>query len=309
MTKEKKITVIVPFYNEEDSVDLFFDTVLSVLKDTHMSYEIICVNDGSKDGTLSKLLEQKQTIPTIKIINFSRNFGKEAAITAGLDFAIGDCVIPIDSDLQDPPELISEMLKKWELGFDVVLGKRIDRSKDTFFKRITSWGFYKVCEQFMDIELPSNVGDFRLMDRKVVEEIKKMRERTRFMKGLFSYAGFKTIYIEYKRPERSAGRTKWNYWRLWNYAIDGITSFSTVPLKIMTYTGLLLTFLAFSRGLWIIGKVIFTGIDVPGYASLMVAILFFSGVQLLGLGIIGEYIGRIYTETKQRPIYIVQDIF
>lgn len=306
--EEKKITVIVPFYNEEDSVDLFFDVVHPVLKHTHMCYEIICINDGSKDETLAKLLKQKQNISAIKIINFSRNFGKESAITAGLDFATGDCIIPMDSDLQDPPELILEMLKKWELGFDVVLGKRIDRSKDTFFKRITSWGFYKVCKQLMDIELPSNVGDFRLMDRKVVDEIKKMRERTRFMKGLFSYAGFKTTCIEYERPERSAGKTKWNYWRLWNYAIDGITSFSTVPLKIMTYTGLMLTLIAFSRGLWIIGKVIFSGIDVPGYASLMVAILFFSGVQLLGLGIIGEYIGRIYTETKQRPIYIVQDI-
>lgn len=306
--KEKKISLIVPFYNEEDSIELFFNTVIPILKQTNMQYEVICINDGSRDNTLEKLLEQKQNNPDIRIIDFSRNFGKEAAITAGLDLATGDCVIPIDSDLQDPPQLIPEMLEKWELGFDVVLAKRIDRSKDTFLKRLTSWGFYKVSQKLMDVKMPSNVGDFRLLDKKVVDAVKKMREHTRFMKGLFSYVGFKTAYVEYKRPERSAGRTKWNYWNLWNYAIDGITSFSTVPLKIMTYVGLLLTILAFSRGLWIIGKVIFNGIDVPGYASLMVAILFFSGVQLLGLGIIGEYIGRIYTETKQRPIYIIREI-
>lgn len=306
--KSKKISLIVPFYNEEDSIDSFFNTVIPILEKTEMCYEIVCINDGSKDKTLDNLLKQKHNNQQIKIVDFSRNFGKEAAITAGLDFAAGDCVIPIDCDLQDPPELILEMLKKWNSGFDIVLGKRIDRSEDTFFKRLTSWGFYKVCRRLMDVELPPNVGDFRLMDRKVVEEIKKMRERTRFMKGLFAYAGFKTACVEYKRPERHIGKTKWNYWRLWNYAIDGITSFSTVPLKIMTYTGLLVTILAFSRGLWIICRVLFAGIDVPGYASLMVAILFFGGVQLLGLGIIGEYVGRIYTETKQRPIYIVREV-
>lgn len=305
---KEKISIVVPFYNEEISINPFFDAIVPILKSTEMEYEIVCINDGSRDHTLEKLLERKVEIPQITIIDFSRNFGKEAAVTAGLDFATGNCVVPIDCDLQDPPELILEMLKKWRSGFDVVLGKRIDRSDDTFFKRLTSWGFYKVCRQLMNIELPPNVGDFRLMDRKVVDEMKKMRERTRFMKGLFAYAGFKTTYVEYKRPERYAGRTKWNYWKLWNYAIDGITSFSTVPLKIMTYFGFLVMTLAFLRGLWIIGRVIFEGIDVPGYASLMVAILFFGGLQLMGLGIVGEYIGRIYTETKQRPIYIVKEI-
>lgn len=303
-----KISVIVPFYNEEASIDAFFAAVVPILKMTNMDYEIVCINDGSKDCTLKKLLEKKSEIPEIMIIDFSRNFGKEAAVTAGLDFAAGDCVIPMDCDLQDPPELILQMLEKWKSGFEAVLGKRSDRSDDTFWKRFTSWGFYRLCRKLMDIDLPANVGDFRLMDRKVVEEMKKMRERTRFMKGLFAYAGFKTTYVEYKRPERCAGRTKWNYWKLWNYAIDGITSFSTVPLKMMIYFGLVVTILAFSRGLWIIGRVWFEGIDVPGYASLMVAILFFGGVQLIGLGIVGEYIGRIYLETKRRPIYIVREI-
>ena len=214
----------------------------------------------------------------------------------------------MDCDLQDPPELIFDMIKKWEDGFGVVLGKRADRSDDTWMKKTTSSLFYKLSKHLMSVDLPSNVGDFRLMDRKVVDEIKKLKESTRFMKGLFAYAGFKTTYVEYKRPERCAGKTKWNYWKLWNYAIDGITSFSTVPLKIMSYVGVLITLLAFVRGAWIACRALFFGIDVPGYASLMVTMLFLGGIQLLGLGIIGEYIGRIYTETKQRPIYIVKDI-
>lgn len=304
----RKISVVVPFYDEEDSVYNFFSVVIPILKSTNKLYEIVCINDGSKDSTLQRLLEQKRMIPQITIIDFSRNFGKEAAVTAGLDFATGDCIIPMDCDLQDPPELILDMLKKWESGFDVVLGKRVDRSEDTFLKRWTSNGFYKVSQWIMAVDLPSNVGDFRLMDRKVVDEVKKIKERTRFMKGLFAYVGFKTTYVEYKRPERKVGCTKWNYWKLWNYAIDGITSFSTVPLRMMTYIGALVAFVAFLRGIWIISSVIVNGIAVPGYPSLMVVILFFGGVQLMGLGIVGEYIGRIYIETKQRPIYIVKEI-
>jgi glycosyltransferase involved in cell wall biosynthesis len=266
------------------------------------------VNDGSKDDTLKSLVEFKKKHPEIKILDFSRNFGKDAAISAGLDFAEGRCVIPIDCDLQDPPELIIEMLEKWKEGFDVVLAKRVDRSKDSIMKRITSGLFYKVYNMLADLQLPENVGDFRLMDRKVVEKIKTFPERKRFMKGLFACVGFKTSIVEYKRPERNQGTSKWSYWKLWNYAIDGITSFSTFPLKISTYFGIFVTLLAFVRGIWIFFRTLLFGIDVPGYASLIVAILFLGGVQLISLGIIGEYIGRIYIESKQRPLYIIKDV-
>jgi glycosyltransferase involved in cell wall biosynthesis len=201
------------------------------------------------------------------------------------------------------------MIKKWEEGFDVVLAKRTDRSEDTIIKRITARLFYKICNLLSDLKLPENVGDFRLMDRKVLDVVKTFPERKRFMKGLFAFAGFKTAIVEYKRPERHMGTSKWSYWKLWNYALDGITSFSTFPLKVSTYFGLFVTLLAFARGIWILFRTIFLGIDVPGYASLMVAILFLGGVQLMSLGVIGEYIGRIYIESKQRPLYIIKDIF
>lgn len=303
-----KISLIVPFYNEEASVDSFFSKVIPILVSTNRQYEIVCVNDGSKDDTLQKLIDQKSLCPQIVIVDFSRNFGKEAALAAGLDFATGDCVIPIDCDLQDPPELIIDMLKKWDDGFDVVLARRCNRSTDGIIKRGTSSCFYKISKFIMSIDMPENVGDFRLLDRKVVDELKKFTERTRFMKGLFAYAGFRSAYIDYSRPERAQGTTKWNYWKLWNYAIDGITSFSTVPLRMMSYLGLLITFFSFLFGLRIIINILIQGIDVPGYASTIVAVLFLGGVQLIGLGIIGEYIGRIYIETKKRPIYIVRSV-
>ncbi|GHU11435.1 glycosyl transferase [Alphaproteobacteria bacterium] len=351
------LSLVVPFYNEAEAVDVFFEKIMIVLKnirhvvkptisedfledtehrtavysDVHedsstgsttkipdrgrlrnrsidCSFEIICVNDGSADDTLAQLVKQKENISQIKIINFSRNFGKDAAMTAGLDFASGECVIPIDSDLQDPPELIAEMLEKWKQGFDVVLAKRIDRSEDGFFKRITACLFYKICNLLSDIELPENVGDFRLLDRKVVDAIKQCPERKRFMKGLFAFAGFKTATVEYKRPPREVGKSKWNYWKLWNYAIDGLTSFSTFPLKIWTYIGILVTLASFAGGLWILLRTLYYGIDWPGYASLMIVMLFLGGTQMISLGLIGEYVGRIYMESKQRPIYIVKDI-
>lgn len=309
------ISVVVPFYNEAESVPIFFKKVVPVLQETGCSFEIVCVNDGSSDGTAEKLLAEKKSHSraansekAIKIVNFSRNFGKDAAITAGIDFAQGRCVIPMDSDLQDPPELIIKMVQKWREGVEVVLGRRSDRSKDNFWKRLTAKLFYDVYNSIAYYPIPKNVGDFRLMDRKVVDVIKSFPERTRFMKGLFSFAGFKTAYVDYKRPKRKKGSTKWSYWNLWNYALDGITSFSTLPLRICSYLGLIVVFLAFARGFWITCRVLFEGIDVPGYASLMVAILFLGGVQLIFLGVIGEYIGRIYIETKRRPIYIVRDV-
>lgn len=303
-----EITVILPCYNEADSIDSFLEATIPNLKETNLSYEIVCVNDGSRDSTLKKLIERKRQFPQIKIIDFSKNFGKDAAITAGLDYSKGKCVIPMDCDLQDPPELIPEMVKLWKDGADVVLAKREDRSDDTFFKRVSAELFYKIFNHFSDLEIPENVGDFRLMDRKVVEVLKQFPERKRFMKGLFALAGFKTKSVGYRRPERFIGESKWNYWKLWNYAIDGITSFSTLPLKISTYLGLIVTLLAFMRGGWLLIRTLIFGIDVPGYTSLMLAILFFGGVQLVSLGIIGEYVGRIYMETKHRPIYIIRDV-
>jgi glycosyltransferase involved in cell wall biosynthesis len=302
------ISIIVPFYNESESVDTFFETILPLLKRTKLSFEILCINDGSKDNTLDLLKDFKKKHRQIKILDFSRNFGKDAAITAGLDFASGRCVIPIDCDLQDPPELILDMVKKWENGFDVVLAKRVDRSEDSVAKRVTAKLFYKICNLLSDLELPENVGDFRLMDRKVTDTLKTFPERQRFLKGLFAFAGYKTAIMEYKRPERRRGKSKWSYWKLWNYAIDGITSFSTFPLKISTYFGLLVMSLAFARGVWIFLRTIFLGVDMPGYASLMTTMLFLGGVQLMSIGIIGEYVGRIYIESKKRPIYIIKEI-
>lgn len=303
-----EITIVLPCYNESESIDVFFEAAIPVLQKIGMSFEFVCVNDGSKDNTLSKLIEKKKEIPQIKIIDFSKNFGKDAAMTAGLDFAGGSCVIPMDCDLQDPPELIESMVKLWKDGAEVVLAKREDRSDDTATKRITAQLFYKIFNKLSDVEIPDNVGDFRLMDRKVVDVIKSFPERKRFMKGMFALAGFKPKYVTYKRPERKKGTTKWNYWKLWNYALDGVTAFSTFPLKISTYFGLFVTLIAFAKGAWIMCKVLFFGIDVPGYASLMSAILFFGGVQLVSLGIVGEYVGRIYMETKHRPIYTVREI-
>lgn len=303
-----EISIVVPFYNESASVRVFFEKIIPILHQTKQSFEIVCVNDGSRDDTFDKLLLEKKKYNEIKIINFSRNFGKDAALTAGIDFAVGNCVIPMDCDLQDPPKLIIDMIKKWKEGFDVVLARRSDRSSDSFIKRITAKLFYEFYNGVAYFPLPKNVGDFRLMDRKVVDILKTFPERTRFMKGLLSFAGFKTAYVNYIRPVRKKGNTKWSYWKLWNYAIDGITSFSTIPLKICSYIGLLIMTLAFARGLWITFRVFIQGIDVPGYASLMVAMLFLGGIQLVFLGVIGEYIGRIYIETKQRPIYIVKDV-
>ncbi|MEI8054692.1 MAG: glycosyltransferase family 2 protein [bacterium] len=237
-----------------------------------------------------------------------RNFRKEAALTAGIDFATGDAVIPIDADLQDPPELIVTMLQKWEEGFEVVLAKRRKRLGDSWLKRNSANCFYKFHNWLADFKIPDNVGDFRLMDRAVVEALKKLSERQRFMKGLFAWIGFKSTIIEYDRSIRISGTTKWNKWKLWNFAIDGITSFSTLPLRIWSYLGFLLALFAFLYGSWIMLRTVISGVDLPGYASLFVAILFIGGVQLIGIGVLGEYLGRVYQETKQRPIYVVRKI-
>ncbi len=308
MAASPVISVVCPFFNEAAAIPHFFERIVGVLQQEDASFEIVCVNDGSTDGTLSALQQAQQLYDGLVVVDLSRNFGKEAALTAGLDFARGDAVIPIDADLQDPPELIPEMIAKWREGYEVVLARRVDRSADTLAKRLTASIFYKVHNRISDIALPENVGDFRLMDRLVVEAIKRLPERRRFMKGLFAWVGFKTVCIDYARAERIAGQSKFNGWRLWNFAIEGITAFSIAPLKFWTYVGGLIAFGSVLYALFILVRTLVYGVVLPGYASLLVAILFLGGVQLVGIGLLGEYVGRVYFEAKQRPIYVVRKV-
>ena len=305
--KNTFLSIVVPCHNEERVIDFFLDKMFSVLKNLDKSVEIVFVNDGSRDKTLEVLKEKSQEYDEVRVINLSRNFGKEAAMTAGIDAAFGEVVVPIDVDLQDPPELILEFIKKYEEGYDVVVGKRADRTTDTHAKRISAELFYKMHNKISDIEIPHNVGDYRLMSRRVVEQLKRLPETQRFMKGVFAWLGFKTAVVEYKREERVAGDSSFNGWKLWNFALDGITSFSTAPLRIWLYIGMILAFIAFVFGSWIIVKTLIFGIDSPGYASTITIVLFLGGIQLMGIGILGEYIGRIYIESKNRPIYIVEN--
>jgi len=308
MKKEQPfISIVAPCYNEEAVIDIFLEKIFEVLERLGRSFEIVFVNDGSRDKTLEVLKQKSKEYVGIRIINLSRNFGKEAALTAGIDAARGEVVVPIDVDLQDPPELILEFVKKYEEGYDVVVGKRADRTTDSHAKRISAELFYKMHNKISDIEIPHNVGDYRLMSRRVVEELKKLPETQRFMKGIFAWLGFKTAVVEYKREERAAGDTSFNGWKLWNFALDGITSFSTAPLRVWLYVGIVLAFIAFLFGTWIVLKTLLFGADTPGYASMITVILFLGGIQLMGIGILGEYIGRIYLESKNRPIYIVEN--
>jgi len=299
------ISLVCPMFNESDALVLFFDRCIPILSKLDDDYEFVCVNDGSTDNTLEKLLQLREHNPRIRIIDFSRNFGKEAALSAGIDYARGDAIIPIDVDLQDPPELIVQMINKWREGYDVVQAKRANRDADTFLKRASANWFYKLHNRISALNIPENVGDYRLIDRKVVDALKMLPENQRFMKGLFAWVGFKTCEIEFTRSERSAGASKFNGWGLWNFALQGITSFSTAPLRIWTYLGALIAFSAFGYGLVIVVLAMSKGIEVPGYASLLSVVLFIGGVNMIGLGILGEYIGRIYLETKRRPLYIV----
>ena len=309
INKDIELSIIVPMYNEDSGLDIFFREVERVLGNEKLSYEIICINDGSDDSTLTDLLTHRNRNPAIKIINLSRNFGKEAALSAGLNHCRGRAVIPIDADLQDPVDVIPKLVAKWKEGYDVVYATRASREKDNFFKRKTSLWFYNIYNSISARPIPANTGDFRLIDARIVNIIKQLPERNRFMKGLFNWVGFKQTGIEYTRQERVAGASKWNYWKLWNFALDGITSFSTVPLRICTYLGLLVSATAFIYMLFLIIRTMIHGIDVPGYASVMVVVLMIGGIQLTFLGVIGEYLGRVFQETKQRPLYIVSDLY
>ncbi|MFL0800981.1 MAG: glycosyltransferase family 2 protein [Agarilytica sp.] len=301
----KLLSLLVPMYNESEVIPIFFERILAVLSELDINWEIVCVNDGSSDDTEALVRRYAEKDARIKLVSFSRNFGKEPAMTAALDYASGDAVVPIDADLQDPPEVIGEMLAKWHEGYDVVFAKRASRDSDTVVKRSTAHWFYTLFNRLSDIPIPENVGDFRLMDKRVADVIRRMPEKDRFMKGLFSWPGFKTAIVEFERQNRESGDSKFNYWKLWNFALSGITSFSTAPIRFGTYLGLVIAALSFVYGIYIITKTLFMGADTPGYASIVVIVLFLGGVQLVCIGLLGEYIGRIYKEVKNRPLYVV----
>lgn len=311
MSTTRLVSVVVPVFNEAESVGPFLAEMGKAAQDVahrfagKVALELVFVDDGSRDGTVARLLSTETPGLTFRIIELSRNFGKEAAMSAGLTEATGDAVALIDVDLQDPPELIAEMIDRWLGGAKVVLARRSDRSEDSYMKRRTAGWFYALHNLISDVQIPHNVGDFRLMDREVVAEVNRLSENRRFMKGIFAWVGFEPVIIDYKRPARETGTTKFSGWRLWRFAIEGITSFSTAPLVMWTYIGFAISALSLAYAILVIVRTLIFGVDVPGFASLLVGILFLGGIQLLGIGIMGEYIGRIYSEVKRRPPYVV----
>jgi len=301
------ISLVVPCYNEEDILDLFLQKTTPVLQHLSLPYEIVFVNDGSTDSTLKALLQLKQTYAHIRILNLSRNFGKEAALTAGIEHARGDAIIPIDADLQHPPEVITLFVEKWKEGNDVVLGKRITRTGEHLVKKMSAHWFYLLQNKISEITIPEDIGDYRLMSRKVVDALLLLPENQRFMKGIFAWVGFKTVTVEYSQQKRETGQSSFSGWKLWNFALEGITSFSTAPLRIWLYIGSVVAFFAFLLALYILIDTFVYGVVLPGYVSTILMILFLGGIQLVGIGILGEYIGRIYKEAKRRPIYIIEN--
>ena len=307
--KQKKIlSVVTPVYNEEENIDEFYSRVLKATQDLNLELEIIYINDGSHDNTIEIINRQSEKDNRIAVLDLSRNFGKEIALTAGLDYASGDAVIVIDSDLQDPPEVIPELVKKWRDGNDVVNARRIKRKGEGFLKKITSHIYYRLLFFISDIKIPMDTGDFRLLNRNALDAISQLREKHRYMKGLFAWVGFKQQEIQYEREARYKGKTKWSFFGLFNLAFDGLTSFSILPLRLASTVGFLSALFGFFYGVMIIIKKIFFHEPVVGFTSLVVLVTFFGGIQLLSIGIIGEYIGRIFNETKNRPLYIVKNI-
>ena len=306
-----ELTLIIPVKDEEAAIDAFVRRVVPILEQlpdpAARSFEILFVDDGSSDATLARIRAANASDPRVRALSFSRNFGKEAALSAGLDAARGLAVIPLDVDLQDPPEVIAPMLAKWREGFEVVYGVRDNRETDTLPKRLTADLYYRAHNWLSADKIPEHAGDFRLLDHKVVEVIRRLPERNRFMKGLFAWAGFRQAAVSYHREERKLGTSKFNYWKLWTLAVDGITSASTVPLRVWSYVGALVALGALAYAGFIVVRTLAFGIETPGYASMMVAILFLGGLQLLSLGVLGEYVGRILTETKGRPLYVIRE--
>jgi glycosyltransferase involved in cell wall biosynthesis len=302
------LSVIVPVYNEQEGIPTLHQRLGQVLDDLGCSAEIIFIDDGSRDNSAALLRALATHDPRVLVLGLSRNFGKEIAVSAGIDYAHGDAVVVLDADLQDPPELIASMMEQWRAGADCVLMKRASRDGETWLKKATSSWFYRLLRKIGDVDIPRDVGDFRLMSRRAVDALRRCQERTRYMKGLFAWVGYPTVTLTYEREARHAGTSKWNYWRLWNLALEGITSFSTAPLKIAGYVGLFVALSAFFYSAWVFIKAALWGDPVPGYPSLMMVVLFLGGTQLLALGIIGEYLARIFVEVKQRPLYLVADV-
>lgn len=303
------ISVVMPAYNEEDTLDITFQRLEQTFTGTPYAWELVFVNDGSEDRTLQRATSYRPTAFRMVVVDLSRHFGKEPALSAGLRAASGDAVIPLDADLQDPPELLIEMIARWESGAEVVVAKRSNRSSDSWGKRASAMLFYRMFNMISDVHIPENVGDFRLMDRAVVDAINNLPENRRFMKGLFAWAGFRTEEMEYARPARAAGQTKFNGFRLMGLAMEGVTSFSTAPLRLVTYVGGSVAIASILYGAFIVARTLIFGIDLPGFASVVSLIAFLSGIQLLGLGIVGEYVGRTYIESKSRPPYVVRKVY
>jgi polyisoprenyl-phosphate glycosyltransferase len=303
------LSVVIPFYNEADGIDRLIPALQGALDDiVDFSCEIVAVDDGSSDETPKRLRDWRKSNPSVRIVRLSRNFGKEAALSCGLHFAAGQVVTVLDADLQDPPELIAEMIEHWRQGADVVLAHRRFGRGDGWFRRLSAAVFYRVMGLLARDAVPADVGDFRLMDRRVVDALLHLPEKTRFMKGLMNYVGFRVATVDYQRPQRQSGRSRWSFWRLWNHALDGITSFSTAPLRGWGYLGFVMAILALGFAAWIVLRTLLFGVDVPGYASLAAMILFFSGLQLISIGILGEYLARVFVETKNRPLYVVESL-
>lgn len=317
MRVDIELSIIVPCYNESEVVEKFFSAMVGnngILNNLGLNCELVFINDGSKDNTLELLKAQKEIYSNksnldIKIVNLSRNFGKEAAMSAGFSVASGEAIVPMDADLQHPASLIPKFVELWRQGYDVVLAKRANRQDESALKRFCSSIFYKLNNKISEIEIPQNVGDFRLFTKKVLNAINSLPENQRFMKGIFAWVGFRSITIEYEEQERIAGSSKFNGWKLWNFALQGITGFGTLPLRIWTYIGFIVSFFAFIYASFLILRTLIMGIDLPGYASLVVIILFLGGLQLIGIGILGEYVGRIYMESKRRPPFIIDEIY
>lgn len=301
------ISLVVPCYNEEEAIGPFFEAADRVL--AGLNLEFVFVDDGSRDATVALLRARGRLDPRVRIVVLARNFGKEPALTAGLDVCRGDVVVPLDVDLQDPLEMIPVFLEKWREGYDVVYGVREDRSTDKALKRGFAVGFYRLFNRISHDKIPENAGDFRLMDRRVVETLRQLPERVRFMKGLFAWVGFRQIGVGYVRPPRSAGQTKFRFWRLWQLALDGIFGFSSLPLKVWSYVGVAISGLAVVFAALLVVRTLIYGIDTPGYASLMTVVLLMGGIQVFTLGVFGEYLARIYTEVKGRPLYLVDYVY
>lgn len=306
----KKISVLIPAYNEEEVLEPLYIRLGKLANDNKKyDFEFLFINDGSRDKTLEIIKDYANSDNRVSYINLSRNFGKEIAMIAGLDHVTGDATVIIDADLQDPPELIPEMIKYWEKGYDDIYAKRNSRNGETWFKKTSSKWFYQILQKTTSIPIQIDTGDFRLLDRRCVEALKQIRESQRYTKGMFSWIGYKKKEIIYDRDPRAAGGTKWNYFKLFNFAIDGITSFTTAPLRISSFLGFIISLIAFVFIIIIVTKTLLFGDPVTGYPSLMAVVLFLGGIQLISLGIIGEYIGRIFNEVKQRPLYFIEEYY